>query len=236
VDKIREVGMSERLFTPSELEELGVETVDLVEKAINEGDLQKAKKLNRRMYKEFYAMHEGFRDWIATLMSYIQKRMGDEALYEALIEVFQDFVELSKAYSKENPKRQGQMLAAGFRGHLTPLKVEEDDEKITVTMTPCGSGGRAILGGLYEAPKNLARIKKAQKMTFGKKDVPVYCAHCSLQDIIPMEATGYPIWVIDPPDEFGKQLCRYHIYKDPDKIPARYYERYGLKKPVKKQS
>jgi hypothetical protein len=225
--------MADRLFTEAELKELGMETVELVEQAIDAGDLQKAKKLNRRMYREFYSMHEGYRDWIANLMSYIYKKMGDEALYEALYDVFKDFTILAQIYHAENMKRQGQMLAAGFRGHLTPLKVEEDDEKITVSMLPCGSGGRAILNGLYNPPRNLAKVKKAQRLTFGKTDVPVYCTHCALQDIIPMEATGYPIWVIEPPDEFGKQSCRCHIYKDPDKIPAKYYERYGLKKPLK---
>jgi hypothetical protein len=225
--------MAEKLFTEAELLEMGKETVDLVEAAIDAGDLQKAKKLNRRMYKEFYSMHEGFRDWIATLMSFVQKRMGDEALYEVLSEVFKDFVFLAQIYGAENMKRQGQMLAAGFRGHLCPLKVEEDDEKITVMMTPCGSGGRAVLNGLYNPPKSLAKITKPQRMSWGRNDVPVYCAHCALQDIIPMEATGYPIWIIEPPAEFGKQPCRFIMYKDRDKIPAKYYERYGLKKPAK---
>jgi hypothetical protein len=228
--------MAERLFTEAELMEMGKETVDLVEAAIDAGDLVKAKKLNRRMYKEFFSMHEGFRDWIATLMSYIQKHMGDEALEEALTDVFKDFVFLAQIYKGESMKRQGQMLAAGFRGHLCPLKVEEDDEKITVMMTPCGSGGRAIINGLYNPPKNLARVKKAQKLTFGKTDVPVYCVHCALQDTIPMEATGYPIWVIEPPDELGNEPCKFHMYKDPDKIPAKYYERYGLKKPAPKKA
>ena len=41
-------------------------------------------------------------------------------------------------------------------------------------------------------------------MSWGRTDVPVYCVHCALQDIIPIEATGYPIWMIEPPDEFGK--------------------------------
>lgn len=227
--------MGDRLFTEAELNELGMETVELVEKAIDAGDLAKAKKLNRRMYKEFFAMHEGFRDWIATLMSYIQKHMGDEALYEAQHQAFADFTLLAQFYNAVDKKRQGQMLVSGFRGHLTPQKIEEDDEKITVSMTPCGSGGRAILNGLYGPPKNLATVKKASKLTFGRENVPVYCTHCSLQDIIPMEESGYPIWVIEPPDELGKQPCRYHIYKDPDKIPAKYYERYGLKKPAKKQ-
>ncbi len=100
--------------------------------AIDAGDLQKAKKLNRRMYKEFFSMHEGFRDWIATLMSYIQKHMGDEALYEALSDVFKDFVFLAQIYKARIRSARGRCWLAGFRGHLWPLKVEEDDEKITV--------------------------------------------------------------------------------------------------------
>ena len=155
--------MSERLFTEAELQELGSETVDLVDRAIDAGDLQKAKKLNRRMYKEFFSMHEGFRDWIATLMTYIQNRMGDEALYEALHEVFKDFMFLAQILPRREYEAAGQMLAGGFRGHLSPLKVEEDDEKITVMMTPCGSGGRAVLNGLYNPPKNLAKGHQSRR-------------------------------------------------------------------------
>jgi hypothetical protein len=225
--------MSERLFTEAELQELGTETVELVDNAIDAGDLPKAKKLNRRQFKEFYSMHEGYRDWIATMMSYIYNRLGDEALYEVLHEVFKDFTFLAQIYRAESIKRQVQMLSAGFRGHLNSLKIEEDDEKVTVMMTPCGSGGRAALSGSYNPPKNWAKVKKAQRMTFGRTDFPVYCVHCALQDIIPMEDTGYPIWVIEPPAEIGKEPCRCIIYKDPDNIPAKYYERYGLKKPAK---
>jgi hypothetical protein len=31
----------------------------------------------------------------------------------------------------------------------------------------------------------------------------------------------------------GKQHCSFIVYKDPDKIPARYWERLGKKKPSK---
>ena len=34
------------------------------------------------------------------------------------------------------------MFAAGLRGHLQPLHIEEDDEKVVIQMRPCGSAAR----------------------------------------------------------------------------------------------
>lgn len=220
-----------RVFTEAELREQEVETVDLIQQAIEAGDLEKAKKLARRMYKEFFAMHETFRDWIIGLLSFIGRRMGEGALYEALPETMPNVIELAKAYRKEDIRRQVQMLAAGLRGHLVPLVIEEDDEKFTIMMTPCGSGGRAILNGSYGPPKNFLKIKNPHIMTFGRSDFPVYCCHCAFMDIIPIEATGTPIWVTVPAEKLGVEPCQALIYKDPEKIPAEYYERYGKKKP-----
>jgi hypothetical protein len=49
-----------------------------------------------------------------------------------------------------------------------------------------------------------------------------------LQDI---KAHGAPFVVIEPAAEIGKQHCNFIIYKDRSKVPAKYYERLGLKKP-----
>ena len=225
--------MSEKIFTEAELKEMGTEIPDLIAQAIDAGDLEKAKKLGRRMHGEFFAMHEGFRDWIVHLMSFVGRRLGDEALYEFLHEEFEGFVELKKMYDKADFRRKVQMLAGGLRGHVTSIRIEEDDEKVTVMMTPCGSGGRAILAGSYGPPKNFLLVKKPQVMTCGRSDFPVYCCHCPFQDIVPIEATGYPIWVTVPSEKLGEEPCRFILYKDPDNIPAEYYERFGLKKPKK---
>lgn len=225
--------MGERIFTEAELKEMGVETVDLIQQAIDAGDLEKAKKLTRRMHREFFAMHEGFRNWIACLLSFIGRRLGDEALYEALYDAMSHFADYAKAYRKENVLRQVQMLAAGLRGHLNPLVIEEDDEKVTIMMTPCGSGGRAILNGYYDPPKNYLKVKKPQVMTFGRSNFPVYCCHGAFQDIVPIEMDGYPIWVTLPSEKLGEEPCRFIIYKDLDNIPAEYYERFGKKKPTR---
>ncbi len=48
------------------------------------------------------------------------------------------------------------------------------------------------------------------------------------QDI---EAHGAPFVVVEPAHEIGKEHCNFIIYKDRSKVPAKYYERLGLKKP-----
>lgn len=224
--------MAKKVFTETELKELGVQTADLIQQAIDEGDTEKAKKLCRRMYKEFYSMHEGFRDTVTSLLTFIGRRYGNEVLFDALHEGFQSFAELARLYRGQDIRNKVEMLAAGLRGHLTPLKIEEDEEKITIMMTPCGSGGRAVLNGSYEPQGKFLRVKKHPVMTLGKDDFPVYCCHCPFQDLIPMEDSGFPIWVTEPSDDIGKTPCKFILYKDQKLIPERYYQRLGKKKPV----
>ncbi|MDD5398360.1 MAG: hypothetical protein PHU70_04685 [Dehalococcoidia bacterium] len=220
-----------RYFAQSELKEMGEETVKLVQQAIDAGELEKAKKLNRRMYREFASQHDNYLNWVTSLLTFIQNRLGDEAVYESIYGAFEALGALADAYRGQDPGKQAAMLAAGFRGHLTSAVVEEDDEKFTVMMAPCGSGGKIVANNGYAPTGKFAKLKKPHKMTFGKADFPIYCAHCALQDIVPMEKTGYPIWVMETPDKVGEVPCKYYIYKNPDDIPARFYERYGLKKP-----
>ena len=40
-----------------------------------------------------------------------------------------------------------------------------------------------------------------------------------------------PFVVVEPARELGKEPCSFIIYKDPSKVPAKYYERLGLTKP-----
>ena len=70
----------ERIFTEEELEEMGARTVDLIERAIDLGDNEKAKKLGKRMYSEGLLMHDILADWVAALLSFIGRRYGDDGL------------------------------------------------------------------------------------------------------------------------------------------------------------
>lgn len=221
-----------RLFTDEELKELGTRTVDSVIAAIDAGDSEKAKKLSRRMYKEFESMHDLYRDWTTSLMSFIYRSQGDQALYDSLEEGCGSWLKgVLELYDKTpDPKRRAQMLAAGLRGHLQPIEIEEDDEKFTFRMVPCGSGGRLINEGSYGPPKDFARVEKAQTITYGMENLPIYCAHCPFQEIIPIDLKGYPLFVTIPADKLGEEPCSVLLYKDLNGVPEEYYKRVGKTK------
>ena len=219
----------EKLFTENELREMGIRTVDAIISAVDAGDNEKAKKLSRRMYKEFESMHDLYRDWTTALLSFIYKNYGDQALYDSLAEGCAPWLNpLIEHYKKStDPKRRAQMFAAGLRGHLQPLEIKEDDEKFIFMMTPCGSGGRLINEGSYSLPKNFAKVKNAQDMTYHIEDLPIYCAHCSFQEIIPIDAKGYPLFVTIPSGKLGEEPCVIYLYKDLKAVPDEYYKRIG---------
>ncbi len=221
-----------RVFTEEELSEMGRQTVDVIEQSIDAGDSQKAKKLTRRMYREFLAMHDLYRDWVTALLTFIGTHYGDEVLYQALKESCSSWLKpLTELYADKDIRRRVELLAAGLRGHLQPLEIKEDDEKFTLLMHPCGSGGRLVIDGSYMPPRNFMRVKKAQTMTYGREDFPVYCAHCPFQEIVPIELTGIPLFITVPPAKPGEEPCQIYLYKDPTAIPPELYQRVGKRKP-----
>ena len=76
--------MSEkRVFTDEELKEMGIPTLDLAIGAIDRGDKEEAKKLAKRMKKEFNHLHDGYMVWVTGLLSYIYRNYGMDAVEEA---------------------------------------------------------------------------------------------------------------------------------------------------------
>jgi hypothetical protein len=97
---------------------------------------------------------------------------------------------------------------------MQPFDIEEDDEKLTITPRPCGSGGRLIQDGGYRSPINFLKIGKPQSMTFSQPDFPVYCAHCYFQNISPIESGGDPLFITEPSKDPGNIPCQIYIYKN----------------------
>ena len=94
-----------------------------------------------------------------------------------------------------------------------------------------------VLGvGQSNVSHHLGKLKKAGPHTWGEENVPIYCAHC------PIVHEAYPVNVAGPGAQFWIHAspfpkkpgdpCIYYIYKDPTKIPAKYYDRIGKKKPA----
>lgn len=218
-------------FTREELEEMGKLTVDLLTEAIELGDKERAKKLAERMYTEFSAMHDLYVDWLAEFMDYVYTRYGEDALYEALRKVVRVSVAPMVETTKLDFRRRVQSVVFMLRGHLQPMKVEEDDEKVCIMVERCGSGQRLVERGAYKPPHNLALLWKPHPMTWGRNDFPVYCTHCAVLEILSIEQLGYPACVTFPSRRVGEGPCRICVYKKSEDIPEQVYTRVGKQKP-----
>jgi hypothetical protein len=220
-----------RVFTQEELEEMGRRTVDLLTEAIEAGDKERAKKLAKRMYREASNIHDLYVEWTAGFMDYIYANYGDDALYQALRKVIGGPPRPMGSAEKVDFRRRVQGLAFALRGHLQPVKVEEDDEKVCMTMEPCGSGQRLAQRGAYGPPRNLTRIQKPHLITWGMSDFPVYCTHAPVLEIVSIEQFGYPTRVICPAEKVAEASCKYCVYKNIEDIPEEVYTRVGKSKP-----
>ena len=223
--------MMNRAFTHEELEEMGRRTVDLLTEAIEAGDSERAKQLATRMYNEFSVMHDIYVDWIARFMDYIHANYGEDALYGTLRKVLKVPPRPLVDVKEVDFRHRVQEVAFGLRGHLQPMKVEEDDEKVSITMEPCGSGQRLVQMGAYGPPHNLARIQKPHVMTWCLSNFPVYCAHCPVLEILAIEQLGYPTDIALPADKVAEEPCKFCIYKNVEDIPEEVYTRVGKLKP-----
>jgi hypothetical protein len=224
-----------RLFTEEELKELTKTGLQQILEAVKAGDPEKADEVIRRVHGEYQRTHDLYRDWITALLSFIGRRYGDEVLREAYEESFTPALKpVMERLLKQGLTRAAiEGIAAALRGHLGAYaKIEEDNEKLTFHM-PCPSGGSLMNEGRYEPPFNFMKVKKAQPMTYGRADFPVYCVHCTFQDSLPIDWFGRPLWLMDPAEEIGKVPCLRYVYKKPEDIPERFYKRLGKKRPPK---
>lgn len=210
---------------------MGTRTLDLVLEAIEAGNKEKAKVLAQRMYREFNFLHDGFMVWVTGLLTYIYNNYGIDAVEEAERQAHSIEAKIAlKPSEKTDVRSRMEHILAGMRGHLQAISVEEDEEKFTITMKPCGSGERIIQKGGYES--GLARVKEPHCITWGMKDFPIYCAHCPLGGMLDIERAGDFNFVQIVSDPVARESCHFVFYKDPARIPEEYYTRIGKKKPI----
>jgi hypothetical protein len=220
-----------RIFTDKELEEMGKRTLDVLIEAIDAGDKQKAKELAKRMYREFNYLHDGYFTWVTGLQTYIYEKLGVDAVEEAerLAHTIESKIAFIPSGETDFVARVKNMVG-GLRGHLQPIEIKEDDEKVTITMKPCGSGKRLIQKGGYEA--GLARVKEPHRITWGMKDFPLYCVHCPVMEALDIENSGDFTFCHFASDPIGKEDCQFVFYKNPADIPEKFYTRISKKKPT----
>lgn len=224
--------MDKRVFTKKELEEMGRKTLDLVLETIDAGDKEKAKKLSKRMYREWQGMHDLYREWVTALMTHIYEKHGEEDFHEAMRKAVAAFLEPTKdIYDKVDFKRKVELMAGAARGHGQAAVLEEDDEKVTMKCDICGSGQLQFEGGFYGPPHNFTMIQKPAVFTYGMKDFPIYCCHAPVIEEMQIDWKGEPVYASFPPQKMARESCLCCIYKDKKYIPDEVYTRVGKKKP-----
>ena len=220
-----------QVFTGEELKEMGRPAQEAAIEAVEAGDKKRAKELINRMGEESLFCHDAYMNWVVELLDYIYIHYGAEPLEEAIRKNFErEEGELIESFSKMDFRGRVQTYAKGLRMHFQKLEIEEDDEKVCIKMVPCGSGQRLLESGAYKPPRNLSKMKP-HRITWGRPNFPIYCAHGPLQEIIAIEKTGHPLYVHWFPDEVASESCRFCFYKDPKHIPEEVYKRVGMKKP-----
>lgn len=135
------------------------------------------------------------------------------------------------------------IFTEGMRAHPTGsnergnFKVWEETDRYVMEMDPCGSGGRMNRGpangsgSRLKPPYSLGKTSKPYPWSWGKANIPYYCLHCCVwHEVMGIEAAGYPWKVTECPEAGSSEPCYWYIYKAPDLIPEKYFERLGFRK------
>jgi hypothetical protein len=229
-------------FSEAERAEMSTPVVKRIKGAIRNGERDRAIALCDDLKEERILLHDFFADGTTALFTWVGKNLGEETLYDMFTYCFEKSAQrqiFDLMNMDMNRGLEAELLVrgcwvahscSGAGEHPGAFRLEEDDEKFTFIMDPCGSGGRLWRKGTYEPPRGLAVTSKAYPWSFNREGLPYYCVHCTfLNESMPMRHLGFPTWPVDPPARAGDE-CRWYIYKDKLGVPQSYYDRYGLVK------
>ena len=233
--------MPERWFEPEELEEMSRPTMDRAIEALDAGDVDRARALCEAMRGEWRYLHDLMAEQILGLVTFVQDRLGDEGVAAAWEESMERGWKRDAGRILEADRRAlAEALAATWRAHSTggtgpqpgAFTIEEDEEKLTFRMNPCGSGQRLWRLGKYEGANGYGTTHEAHDWSYGRAGFPLYCTHCTfLNELPPIRWYGAPVYPSDPPENFDRDPCVWYWYKDPSRVPERHWERYGASPP-----
>ncbi len=202
--------------------------------AIAQGRPGEAVALIDRAVEQWSGLKDYSINWITSLLTFIGEELGEEAVERALRKTGDEFVrprrDTGTEWSSLPAAARAKVIARAMLANMGAVDVDEDDEKITLSFR-CGSGGKLIDDGRYEGDHPYLRLRERAPRTFGREELWVYCAHCSVNnEIQATEWGGAPTSVEHPPRAPGEP-CVHHIYKDVEDIPAEAYTRIGKRPP-----
>jgi len=202
--------------------------------AVTAGETDRALALIDRAVGQWRSLQDYSINWITSLLSFVGRELGEEAVERALRTTGEEFVrprrDTGVDWGSLPASARAKVIARAMVANFGTCEVQEDDERITLSFH-CGTGGRLIDDGRYDGDDGYLVLRDPAPRTFMRDELPVYCAHCSVNnEMQPVEWGGTPTSIEFPAAGKG-EVCVHHVYKDVAAIPPSAYHRIGKEKP-----
>ena len=167
--------------------------LELALEAIEAGNKEEALKYTRQVWDEGRPLHDLHGDYIASLLTFISRRFGEECVEEANRYVGEEvWKPLLMSFRDRGPSALAEAFASFLRAHGYDFSCVEDEEKFMFVARYCPSGGRMKMEGKEETseghPYCFGTTKKGYPWSFNRSGVSYYCTHCALfMDLLPRE-------------------------------------------------
>jgi hypothetical protein len=226
--------MAGRVLSEHEIETMQTPLWERAKAAIDAGDGDAARACIDRAVAQWGSLKDYSINWITSLLTFVAEELGEDAVERALRKTGDEFVRPRRSADMdwgELPAAvRAKVIARAMVANMGTVEVSEDDEKIVLAFR-CGSGGKLIDDGRYEGDHPYWTLRERGGRTFERDALPVYCAHCSVNnEIQPVEWGSTPTSIEHPPERPGEP-CVHHVYKDVTRIPAEAYVRIGKPPP-----
>lgn len=226
--------MTDRVLDDAAIAAMETPVWEQAKAAIDAGDAERAKALVDRAVGQWASLKDYSINWITSLLTFVAEELGEDAVERALRKTGEEFVRPRRdgdtAWEDLPAVVRAKVITRAMLGNMGRVEVDEDDEKIVLSFR-CGSGGKLIDDGRYAGEHAYWTLRERGGRTFERDALPVYCAHCSVNnEIQPVEWGGQPTSIEYPP-EYPGEPCVHHIYKDLDAMPDDVYVRIGKRPP-----
>jgi hypothetical protein len=198
--------------------------------ALAAGDTNEAIRLIDRAVEQWRSLQDYSINWITSLLSFVAREQGEEAVERALREFGDEFLpdRTNPAWDTLPADTRARAITNAMLANFGTVEVSEDDEKITLAFR-CGTGGRLIDEGRYDdAGGPYVTLRERGPRTFMRDALPVYCAHCSVNNEMQPDEQGRAPTTVEYPPEAPGEPCVHHVYKDTAAMPTEVYARIRL--------
>ena len=223
------------MLTDADIEGMVTPAWEQAKAAVAAGDSERAAELIDTAAARAQSLQSYSINWITSLLSFIGRELGEDGVEAALRQTGEEFVrrrrDTGTPWESLPAEARAKIIARAMVANGGSCEVDEDDEKIVLSFR-CGSGGRLIDEGAYDGPDGYLTLTETGPRTFQRDTLPVYCAHCSVNnEIQPVEWGGVPTSVEYPPDGPGEP-CVHHVYREPRSAPTDTWVRIGQTPPA----